>query len=290
MSTIKDILKESTNRLAAAGINEPRREAASLLALALGKDKTFLVAHSEYELNAEEEARFQSFLARRARREPFQHIRGRQEFYGLDFLVTPDVLIPRPETEMIVEKAIEILRDKENPSFCEIGVGSGCISVSVLHEVKNARGIGLEVSEKALRIAAMNAERHSVAGRLTLKISDVFAVLESEESDPQKKPFDLIVSNPPYIPASQIPDLQPEVRDFDPLIALSDGADGFSIIRRIVEDAPQLLKTGGWLLVEIGEGQAETVRAMFASGTWQTVDILPDLQGIPRTVRARKKE
>jgi release factor glutamine methyltransferase len=143
-------------------IADSRREAASLLAAALRRDKIFLIAHSEYELSFEEEKRFRDFIERRARREPFQYIVGRQEFCGLDFAVTKDVLIPRPETEMIVEAAIEILQAKANSKFCEIGIGSGCIAVSILHSAKSARAIGGDISEKALAIARRNAETHRV--------------------------------------------------------------------------------------------------------------------------------
>jgi release factor glutamine methyltransferase len=252
------------------------------MAFALRKDRAFLVAHPEYELSSEEERRFREFLRRRAEREPFQHITGRQEFFGLDFVVTKDVLIPRPETELIVENAIEILREKENPVFGEVGVGSGCISVSILHEVKTATAIGLEISEKAIEIARLNAENNEVSNRLSLKISDVFAALENEK-------FDLIVSNPPYISREDIETLQPEVKNYDPLDALTDGADGLSIIEKIVREAPEFLKPAGFLLLEIGINQADKVREMFRAETWQSVEILPDLQGIARTVKARRK-
>jgi release factor glutamine methyltransferase len=282
MPSIDEQLRTATKLLQESGIVEARREAKSLLAVALRKDKTFLIAHPEYELSGEEETRFREFFERRAAREPFQHITGRQEFYGLDFIVTKDVLIPRPETELIVENALEILRDQENPSFCEIGVGSGCLSVSILHEIKRATATGLDVSEKAIEIAKINARNNGVIDRLKLKISDVFAVLQNGK-------FDLIVSNPPYIPREDIAALQPEVRDFEPLSALTDGADGFTIIEKIVGASPEFLKSGGFLLLEIGFNQAGKVREMFRAETWQSVEILPDLQGIPRTVRARLK-
>lgn len=281
MPNIAEHLKEATRILQASDIAEPRREAASLLAFALQKDKTFLVAHSEYNLSNEEEKRFYNFLDRRAGREPLQYITGRQEFYGLDFLVTSDVLIPRPETEIIVEQAIEILRPKDRARFCEIGVGSGCISISILHEIKKARAVGADISEKALQIAAKNAERHEVSRRLDLKISDVFAELENEK-------FDLIVSNPPYIASEAIENLQLEVRDYEPRAALTDGENGLTIIERIVENAPRFLKSKGFLIVEIGFDQADAALGMFSRRLiWQAIEILPDLQGIPRTVKAQ---
>lgn len=280
---IFEALKSAAEILQSSGVSQPSREANSLLAFALEKDRTFLVAHSEYELSTDEEKRFRDFLTRRARREPFQYITGRQEFYGLDFLVTEDVLIPRPETELIVENAIEILRGKENASICEIGVGSGCISITILHYAETVRAIGLDVSEKALNVARINSETHRVSERLDLKTSDVFAVLIDEK-------FDLIVSNPPYISSADIESLQDEVRDYEPLTALTDGKDGLSIVEKIIFGAPKFLKEGGFLLMEIGFGQSEKVAIMFSEKVWRDVEILPDLQGIPRTVRAQMNE
>ena len=279
MSNIAEKFREAIEILQSSGISQPRREANSLLALALGKDKTFLVAHPEYELSGAEETRFQNFLERRAGREPFQYIAGRQEFYGLDFALTRDVLIPRPETELIVEAAIEILQTRENPTFCEVGIGSGCIAVSILHEVKNSNAIGLDISPEALEVAARNAATHKVLNRLELKISDVFEVLKDEK-------FDLIVSNPPYISGEDVENLQAEVRDFEPITALTDGRDGLSIIEKIILESPKFLKENGFLLMEIGFGQDATVGEMFDAEIWRSVEILPDLQGIPRTVKA----
>jgi release factor glutamine methyltransferase len=280
LPNISEILNKATRILQTSGIAEPRREANSLLAFALGKDRTFLITRSDYELSDDEGANFQAVLRRRAAREPLQYITGRQEFYGLDFVVTPDVLIPRPETEMIVENAVEILKPRKEARFCEIGVGSGCISVAILHNVETASAIGLDVSAEALKIAGLNAENHRAAERLDLKISDIFAALTDEK-------FDLIVSNPPYIPREDIPNLQAEVRRFEPLNALTDGGSGLSIIERIVRDAPRFLKPEGFLLMEIGFGQAEAVKSLFDAKLWQAVEVLPDLQNIPRTVKAQ---
>ena len=280
MANISEHLKSAAEILQSSGIRRPRREAGSLLAFALGKNQTFLVAHSEYELSPAEEQHFQTILARRASREPFQYITGRQEFYGLDFEVSPDVLIPRPETELIVENAVEILRTEQTASVCEVGVGSGCLSVSILHKLETATAVGLDISQKALEIARRNAERHRVSERFRLKFSDIFAALEGEK-------FDLIVSNPPYIPSKEIENLQAEVRNFEPLNALTDNKNGLSIIEKIIRQAPLFLKPRGFLLMEIGFGQAGEVRGIFSPASWEAVEILPDLQGIPRTVKAR---
>ncbi|MGI8885240.1 MAG: peptide chain release factor N(5)-glutamine methyltransferase [Pyrinomonadaceae bacterium] len=286
MPDIAETLRNAAEILRKSGIIEPRREAASLLAFALGKDKTFLIAHGDYELSVEENTKFQSFLSRRASREPFQYITGFQEFYRLDFFVTSDVLIPRPETELIVENAIGILREIEKPRFCEVGTGSGCISVSILHEAKTATAIGLDISPKALEIARRNADANDVSARFELKHSDVFDNLKIEKDEEGEK-FDLIVSNPPYVAFDDLADLQPEVRDHEPQIALTDGGKGLSIIEKIIADSPQFLKPNGFLLMEIGYGQAAEVSHMFRPEIWENVEFLPDLQAIQRTVKAQ---
>jgi release factor glutamine methyltransferase len=282
MSTISENLQKATEILQSSGIAEPRREANSLLAFSLDKDKTFLIAYPEYELTEEDEFFFYQIVFRRAKCEPFQHITGKQEFYGLEFEVNESVLIPRPETEIIVENAIKILQNSVNPRFCEVGTGSGCISVSILYNLPKAFSVGLDISEKALEVTKRNAEKHSVSNRLELKQSDVFSTLSYEK-------FTLIVSNPPYIPSEDIPNLQTEVRDFEPINALTDGKDGLSIIENIVRNSPKFLYSEGFLLMEIGFGQAESVETLFDLEIWKAVEILPDLQGIPRTVKAQLK-
>lgn len=288
MPNIVETLQKAAEILHESGIGEPRREAASLLAFALEKNKTFLISHKDYEPSDEEQARFLKILNRRARREPFQYITGCQEFYGLDFIVTPDVLIPRPETELIVENSIEILSVIKNPRFCEVGAGSGCISISILREVKTATAIGLDISPETLEIARKNADVNNVLERFELNKSDVFAVLGNEKEGKNEK-FDLIVSNPPYVPLEDFADLQPEVRDYEPHIALTDGGSGLSIIEKIIADSPWFLKPNAFLLMEIGFNQAPTVSQMFESEIWKKLEILPDLQGIPRMVKAQIK-
>lgn len=276
---ISEALTSAESILATNGIVEARREAASLLMLAIKRDKTFLYAHPDYALTELEASTFESFLQRRATREPLQYISGVQEFYGLEFEVTPDVLIPRPETEMVVEHAIEILKSRATKRFCEIGIGSGCISISILHSVPDATAVGLDLSTSALNVARRNAEKLGSIERLELIESDLFAKSSGER-------FDVIVSNPPYVPSDDIEGLQPEVRDFEPRAALTDGRDGLSIISRIVEEAPRFLTSGGFLLMEIGIDQSTQVDAMFEPGIWHSPEFFPDLQGIPRLVCA----
>ncbi len=276
---IHSALISASEQLGHAGIDQPRREAASLLAFCLKRDAAFLISHPEYELSIEEEARFEDTVRRRAGREPFQLIVGRQEFYGLDFEVESGVLIPRHETEMLVERAVEILKDAEQPSFFEVGVGTGCISVSILHLIETAKAVAVDISEQALDLARRNAERHGVSERLSLLKSDLFAEARGK--------FDIIVSNPPYIPLGDAPQLQPEVVKFDPPEALFAGLDGLDIISRIIAEAPRFLKLEGYLLLEIGQGQAAGVKGMLGPDQWASVEILADLQGIPRTSVAR---
>jgi release factor glutamine methyltransferase len=292
---ISDALENASKFLAESGIAEPRREAKSLLSFAIEKDLTFLTAHSEYEPTDEERKRFDEFLARRARHEPLQYIKGKTEFYGLEFRVTPEVLIPRPETELIVEQAIEILGTKSPTRFCEVGIGSGCISIAILHHCPKAVATGLDVAESALVIAKKNAQKNSVAERLELKISDVFSAFMPKENQKTKigeripPDFDLIVSNPPYVPLSEFENLQAEVRDFEPRIALTDEGDGLAVIKRIVMDAPDFLVSEGFLLMEFGFNQATEVRSFFSEAFWSSIELFPDLQGIPRMLKAKTK-
>jgi release factor glutamine methyltransferase len=280
MSSISESLAKAESILGANNVAEPRREAASLVMLAIKKEKTFLYSHSDYELTDAETSIFESLLDRRAAREPLQYISGVQEFYGLEFEVTPDVLIPRPETEMVVEHAVEMLKLSASKRFCEIGVGSGCISISILHNVPDATAVGLDVSPAAIEVARRNAEKLRVCDRLQLLESDVF------EKSPDER-FDMIVSNPPYVPSIDIEGLQAEVRDFEPHLALSDGRDGLSIISRIIDQSPRFLRSGGFLLMEIGFNQSPLVVEMFDSEKWNQPEMFPDLQDIPRLVCAQ---
>ncbi len=278
---IHDAIRQTAGKLAEAGVVEPMREASSLLGYVLGRDRTFLIAHPEYVLSEREAAGLSNVTDRRAAREPFQYIVGKQEFYGLDMLVDPDVLIPRPETELLVERGLDFLRSSKGKRFCEIGVGSGCVTVAILVNEPEATTAALDISEKAIAVARTNAERHGVADRATFLRSDVFSSFNANASD-----LDLIVSNPPYISAAAMDGLQPEVRDHEPHAALSDNSDGLGIIRQIIRDSPQFLRRGGALMLEIGHGQEPEVRAMFDTAEWESANVYDDLAGIPRVITA----
>jgi release factor glutamine methyltransferase len=284
--SIKEAMREAAEVLRRSGVPEARREAASLLSLIINRDRVFLLAHPESPLTAEDELSFRAVVERRAAGEPLQYIKGRQEFFGLEFEVTPDVLIPRPETELLVEAALGLL-DQTNAarSVCDVGTGSGCIIISLLHERERLReAVGLDISLGALRVAARNAVRHGVDRRLGLVASDCFAAI-----DDRCPRFSMIVSNPPYVAEAALEGLQREVRDHEPRLALTPGGDGLLIIRRLLTDAPRLLFPGGHLLMEIGFDQHAAVSELIDRSVWRLLDIQRDLQGIPRIVALRKK-
>ena len=285
--SIAEAVLEGAQVLRRAGVVEARREAASLLAHATTSNRTYLITHADAKLSSTVVEHFRSLVERRARGEPLQYITGHTEFFKLDFEVTPDVLIPRPETELLVEIALALLGAQPSalaPEICDVGTGSGCIIISILHELNKARGVGLDISLAALSVARRNAARHDTAARLRLAQSDGFSAL-----DPQLAQFDMIVSNPPYIAAGELPGLQREVRDFEPRVALTPGADGLLVIRRLLATAPEFLRTGGHLLMEIGFDQHEAVRDLIDAEVWELLDIHKDLQGIPRIVALRKR-
>jgi release factor glutamine methyltransferase len=267
-------------RRAAEILNEnadARRDAALLLGFVLNRERAFLIANDDRNLSDEEIERFFELIERRVSGEPIQYITGRQEFFGLEFEVNENVLIPRPETEILVEAAIEILREKENPYFCDVGTGSGCIPISILANLENAKAVAVDISSGALAIARKNAEKHQVAERIEFYESDIFAVFENQK-------FDLIVSNPPYVPNKDLPDLPREVREHEPHAALFGGDVGTEIITQLLTEAPKFLIENSYLMFEIGFAQGEAVRAMVDPNVWQLREILPDLQGIPRIV------
>lgn len=266
-----------------AGVPEARREAGSLLTHVLGRDRSFILSHAEDAISEEQLALFRDGLEWRARGKPLQYITGHQEFFGLDFEVTSDVLIPRPETELLVEAALKLAAPIAKPLICDVGTGSGCIVITLLHELTDARAVAIDISPAAVRIAERNAERHSVTERVDFVISDCFVAMNSG-----RPYFDLIVSNPPYVAAHSFEGLQREVRDFEPRIALEAGVDGLIIVQRLLREAGEFLKVDGHLLFEIGFDQHARVEQLIDPGVWKLLDIHQDVQGIPRTVALQK--
>jgi len=279
--SISNAVSEGAQVLREAGVAEARRESGSLLAHAIGGDQTFVITHASDSLAIEVLATFRTLVTRRAAGEPLQYITGHQEFFKLDFELTSDVLIPRPETELIVEIALELLKGDPDPFIADIGTGSGCIAISLLHELRDARAIATDISPAAHRIAQRNADRHGVGNRLTLVESDCFSAL-----DP-KKPLSLIASNPPYISDDELKVLQREV-GYEPRAALAGGPDGLDIIRRLLREAAPFLRPGGHFVFEIGFGQSTLVEQLINPDVWELTEMRPDLQGIARTVVLRK--
>jgi release factor glutamine methyltransferase len=280
--SIAEALREASRMLDGAGVPEARREAGSLFAFVLGKDRTFLISHAEDVVDDDSLDYLREFVERRAAGEPLQYITGFQDFYGRAFRVTPDVLIPRPETELLVEAALEV-NTSNSPFICDVGTGSGCIAVTLLCEMPNARAVAVDKSPAALEIAKINAVKQAVAERAVFVVSDCFDAL-----NPGEYQFDLIVSNPPYVSEAALAGLQREVRDHEPLVALSPGVDGLSVIRRLLTEAPLYLKPNGHLLMEIGFDQGETVRGLVDEAVWSLQEVRPDLQSIPRIVVLQK--
>ncbi|MGQ0762818.1 MAG: peptide chain release factor N(5)-glutamine methyltransferase [Acidobacteriota bacterium] len=269
--------------LRAASVINPRLEAGSLLAHVLRHDRTYLITHGNDLVTGEQLDRFRVLIARRAAREPLQYIVGHQEFFTLKFEVTPDVLIPRPETELIVEAALG-LADREPPlSILDVGTGSGCIVISLLHELKNAHATATDISPNALEVARRNAQRHNVSDRVTFTRADSLASLI------QSAAFSLVVSNPPYIPAGDIATLQREVREHEPVTALASGADGLDHIRALLRETPQVLQHSGYFIFEIGFGQGDAIEQLVDRAIWHLIEVRKDLQGIPRTVVLQKR-
>jgi len=278
---IREALNKGKEMLRDAGIDAPAVDAGVLLSFAVNKDKAFLYAHGEYELNAREWAEYIEYIGRRAKGEPLRYITGRQEFMSLDFIVAPGVFVPRRETELLVEAALEYFnasRENKTPRMLDIGAGSGCIAVSVAYYLPECRVFALDISAKALEIARLNAVKMGVADRVFFIESDLFAGLHAKKPDFL---FDAVVSNPPYVRSADIDALQKEVRDFEPREALDGGADGLDFHRAIVKDAPMFLKAGGLLALETGYNQGEAVLELMKE-RFGGLRLIKDLAGIGR--------
>ncbi len=258
-----------------------RRDAETLLLHLLGTGKAWLLAHAEAPLPGEPARRYAELLERRLRGEPIQYLTGEAEFYGLPFRITPDVLIPRPETEHLVEKAIALARGFAAPRIVDVGTGSGAIAVALGGALAHAQLTAIDLSAAALEIARENAARNGVAGRIRFLPGDLLAPVAGEA-------FEMVVSNPPYVPAADRATLSVEVREYEPALALFAGEDGLEVYRRLIPAAFEALAPGGFLALEIGCGQQQAVAALLARSGFETVEFLPDLQGIPRVASARR--
>jgi release factor glutamine methyltransferase len=271
------LLAAATARLSAAGIDSARLDAEVLLAHALGMGRTTLFIRLRDPVAPDTASRLETLLRRRERREPVAYLTGEQEFWSLRFEVSPDVLIPRPETELLVELALRELPIDQPLRVLDIGTGSGCIAVAIAHERPSVHVTAVDVSAAALAVALRNAAAHGVTARMTFIESDLFAALPTDAR------FDVIASNPPYLAPSDA--VSPELAS-EPHNALYAGADGLDIIRRLIVAAPERLQPHGRLLIEIGQGQSDAVLTLVRAAGF-TAEVVPDLAGIPRVLDAR---
>lgn len=287
MPTISQAITEGAARLRVAGINQERRSAGFLLGHVMGVDRAHLLTRSEEQISDADYASYLAFVERRAAGEPPQYLTGHQEFYGLDFIVSPDVLIPRPETEFLIERVTRLVKEPGKDSLIvDVGTGSGCIAVTLAVHLPEARLIATDASRAALDIALTNSERHGARARIEFLEGDLLSPLDERGLDGA---VDVIASNPPYVNESDQAFMQREVRDWEPHQALFGGVDGLDFYRRLLEDGLKYLKPGGHLVLEIGYGQLDPVSEMAAKSSWTLVDVIQDLQQIPRTLTIRKR-
>ena len=285
--TVLEVIQKSSEFLARKGIDSPRLQVELMLAELLQVPRLKLYLDFERVLTDPQLTALRAMVKRRAEREPLQHIVGSACFCGLDFAVTPDVLIPRPETELLAERAWQYLQRleaesaQERPSILDVGTGTGCLAITLATRCPATTVQAVDISEPALAIAILNAKRHGVSDRIQFHHSDVFSVL------PKELRFDLIVSNPPYIPTAELRTLQPEVRNFDPALALDGGMDGLTFYRRLATEAPAYLKSQGRLMAEFGHDQAEPIAHLFRSAGWTIEELARDLAGNLRIIIAR---
>jgi release factor glutamine methyltransferase len=312
IATSKDVrgaLKEGMARLRMANVPSHTLAAELLLMHALGRDRAWLFAHPEEPLDVAATDKYFALIARRAAGEPTQYLTGKQEFWGLEFEVTPAVLIPRPETEHVIEVALERLGARGikinmktgAPSpplrIADVGTGSGCIAVALAHELPHADIFATDISPDALEVARRNAARHGVTDRVHYVECDLLAEFAPVGENPgdaaaletAEAQFDLIASNPPYVARAEAFTLAREVRDHEPDTALFGGADGLEIYARLIEQAGSLLRRGGILVLELGYNSAERVRALLAAERrWVNISVTNDLAGIPRVLAAER--
>jgi release factor glutamine methyltransferase len=275
------ILRGATRLHSGPHPKQARRDAETLLLFVLDKDRAWLIAHSGEEPSAADGGRFAALIEQRYLGEPIQYITGEQEFYGLPFRVNDDVLIPRPETEHLVEKALELAGRFARPRIVDVGTGSGAIAVALAHKLPKARITAVDISTVALEVARGNAERNGVARRIEFKESDLLAAVADER-------FEIVVSNPPYVPVNDRETLAVEVREHEPAVALFGGEGGLALYRRLIPAAFAALEQRGWLAMEIGYGQSKTIARLMNDTGFERVEFVPDLQGIPRVVCGRR--
>jgi len=281
--TILSLIQWSETYLAEKGVESPRLNAEQMLAAALGCKRIELYTRFDKPLVQEELDRYKKLFLRRLNREPLQYILGSAEFYGRRFSVRPGVLIPRPETEHLVESAMEVLREQviKSPRILDIGTGSGCVAVILAAEIEDASIVAVDNSEDALAVARENAAVYSMNGRIDFKNVNI---LDPDTTLPDGGRFHVAVANPPYIPKKEWEELPDEIKVHEPKDALTDDSDGLKYLKRLAELAPDILEKNGWLLCEVGYDQAENVQMFFQSSGAREVRCWKDLSGINRIV------
>jgi len=283
--TVLEVIQRSSEFLARKGVDSPRLQIELLLGHVLQMPRLKLYLDFGRKLTDGELETLRVLVQRRGAREPLQHILGSTSFCGLEMKVTPDVLVPRPETELLAERAWEFLREKAVTApvrALDFGTGSGCLAIAMAVRAPQAEIHAVDISEEALCVARENALRHQVAERVRFNAGDGFNALAAGLA------FDLLISNPPYIPSAEIQTLEPEVRDHDPRVALDGGPDGLDYYRRLRLDSPAFLKPEGTLMIEFGAGQEEALREIFAPSSWTIVAVEKDYSKRPRILIARR--
>ena len=275
---LRDALRWAVAVFESNDIGSPRLNAETLLMFVLGCNRAHLYAYPEREFTDDEKQRYEEAVAERARGVPAQYITGHQEFWGLDFLVSPAVLIPRPETEHLVETAIEIASKVDHPVIIDVGTGSGCVALALENELPRAEVHAVDLSPDALEIARANAARLRLE-RVRFHVTDILQGFPQEFAD-------IIVSNPPYVGECEADKVQAQVRKFEPHMAVFGGPEGPELIHKLIEQSEHVLKPGGWLLIEIGYTQSPLLEQLLNG--WEDIHFVPDLQGIPRVAVARK--
>jgi release factor glutamine methyltransferase len=283
MTAAAALVKEAAATLAAAGVPAPEWDAERLLRHVLGCDRAAFFANPDRVVPEPEAERFRAFVRRRASREPLQYILGTQAFWKHEFLVTPAVLIPRPETELLVETCLDLLKDVARPLIVDVGTGSGCIALSLAAERPDAEIHAADISEPALAVARENARQLDLEGRVAFHHGDLLEPVAHLAGR-----IDLVVSNPPYVDAADRESLAPEVRDHEPTLALFAPGDPLSVYRRLAKASASGLRPGGWLVVELGHGQAASVEALCRADGLVPTRLDRDLAGIPRTLTVRR--
>ena len=278
------LLKDMADRLSAAGVDAPRLDAELILAFAGNVTRESLYTKS-IAVDEDLQKRGKALVDLRASRMPLAYIIGRREFYSLEFKVSPEVLIPRPETETLVSAALEALTARPAANVIDLGTGSGAIALAIAVNEPHARMTATDISVQALEIAKQNARRLGVGARVDFRRADCWDILDDSGALAR---YDLIVANPPYIREDEIDSLAPEVRDFEPRIALAGGTDGLDFYRRIASGARDHLTAEGVAIVEVGAGQANDVATIFRTAGFRDIAIVNDLAGIPRVVKARR--